>query len=83
MKTNLWIFGITCASGFSVGTAIMGIIDTIKDHRLERKIDRMRDVNSINFDEIKSEHKQLMQQFEAWNKANQQLLDEAMKRTEA
>ena len=81
-RTRLWILGTCAASGFAIGTGIMGIIDTIKDRRLERKIDRMRDANSINFAEIKYGHKQLMEQFEVWNKANQELLDEAMKRTE-
>ena len=82
-RTRLWILGTCAESGFAIGTEIMGIIDTIKDRRLERKIDRMRDDNSINFAEIKYEHEQIMKQFEEWNKENEKLLMEAMKRTEA
>ena len=78
MKTNWWIFGTACAAGFSLGSAIMGIVDTIKDRRLERKIDRMRDVNRCNFDEIQKGHEELMKQFEEWNKENEELLKKAM-----
>lgn len=79
---NWWIFGVSCATGISLGTAIMGLVDTIKDNYLERKIDCMRDANCCNFAEIKSEHKQLMEQFEVWKKENEELLKQAMKETD-
>lgn len=80
---NWWVFGTSCAAGFSLGSAIMGIIDTIKDHRLERKIDRIRDTNHCNFAKIKEGHEELKKMFEQWNKENEELLKQAMKRTEA
>lgn len=82
-QVNWWIFGTACAAGFSLGSAIMGIIDTIKDRRLERKIDRMRDTNYCNFDEIQRGHDELMTMFRKWDEENKALLDKAMKRTEA
>lgn len=82
-RFNWWLLGTSCAAGFSLGSAIMGIIDSIKDRRLERKLDQMRDTSRCNFDEIQKGHEELMKQFEEWNKANQALLDEAMRRSEA
>ena len=81
-RQRLRILGTSAAAGFSLGSAIMGIIDTIKDRRLERKIDRMREANCCRFAEIQSGHNELMKQFEEWNKANQELLEQAMKRKE-
>lgn len=78
---NWWIFGVSCASGLSLGTAIMGLVDTIKDNYLERKIDRMREANCCKFDEIRKGHEELMKQFDEWNKANKKLLEQAMKET--
>lgn len=79
---NWWIFGTSCATGISLCSAIMGIIDTIKDRRLERKIDRMRDANCCNFDEIRRGNEELKKMFEEWNKENEELLKQAMKETE-
>lgn len=81
-QTRLWILGTSAAAGFSLGSAIMGIVDAIKDRRLERKIDRMRDVNCCNFVEIQKGHDELMEMFRKWDEENKALLDEAMKRTE-
>ena len=82
-QTRLWILGTSAASGIAIGSAIMGIIDTIKDNYLERKIDRMRDANRCNFDEIQKGQEELKKMFEQWNKENEELLNQAMKRTEA
>ncbi len=80
---NLWLLGTSCAAGFSLGSAIIGIIDTIKDRRLERKLDQMGDTNYYNFAEIKKGHEELKKMFEQWNKENEELLKQAMKKTEA
>lgn len=79
---NWWVFGTSIAAGVSIGSGIMGIVDMIKDRRLERKIDRMRDAHRCDFNEIQKGHEELMEMFRKWDEENKALLDEAMKMSE-